>query len=104
MVGNEDLIDPQRRVGGQLERAVEAPEGVGREVLGEDLVPLGIVDLDGERLAGELRGVRLIVAGARDPELEPHRRAGTIDRPVGDRVDLHLVVGGVVPADMPRCS
>ncbi len=60
--------------------------------LGEDLVPLGILDLDGEGLAGELRGIRLIVAGACDPELEPHRRAGTIDRPVGDRVDLHLVI------------
>ena len=100
-VGNEDLINSQRRVRGQLERAVEASEGVGREVLGEDLVPLGILDLDGEGLAGELRGIRLIVAGARDPELEPHRRAGTIDRPVGDRVDLDLVVGRIVLAEGP---
>ena len=103
VVGNEDLINAQRRVGGQLERAVEAAEAVGREVLGEDLVTLGILDLDGEGLAGEVRGIRLIVARARDPELEPHRRAGTIDRPIGDRVDLDLVVGRSVPAE-PRCS
>ncbi len=100
-VGDEDLVDPQRRVGGQLERAVEAAEGVGLEILGEDLLPLGIVDLDGEGLAGEIRGVGLVVAGVRDPELELDRPAGAIDRPVGDRVDLHLVIGGVVPAGAP---
>ena len=97
LIGDEDLVDPQRRVGGQLERAVEAPESVGLEVAGIDLLTLGILDLDGEGAAGEIRGVRLVVAGVRDPELEPDRPAGPIDRPVGDRVDLHLVIGGVVP-------
>ena len=53
-IGNEDVIDPERRVGRQLERAVEAAELVGREVLGEDFFTLGIVDLDVERLAGEI--------------------------------------------------
>ena len=56
------------------------------------LSPLGLW-ISTVKLAGEIRGIRLIVAGACDPELEPHRRAGTIDRPVGDRVDLHLVIG-----------
>ena len=101
-LGHEDLVDSQGRVRGQLERAIEAAEGVGREVPGEDLVALGILDLDREGLAGELRGVRLIVAGMRDPELEPHRLTGTIDRPVGDRVDLHLVVSRVMLTGGPR--
>ena len=41
-VRDEDLVDAQRRVRGQLERAVEAAELVGLEVLGEDFSPLGL--------------------------------------------------------------
>ena len=66
-VRDDDLVDPERRVRGQLELAVEAAERVGREVLGEDLLALGILDLDGERLAGEVGGVRLVVPGAGRP-------------------------------------
>ena len=76
MVGDEDLVNSERRVRGQLERAVEAAEGVGLEVPGEDLLALGILDLDREGLAGEVGGVRLVVAGVRDPELEPDRLPG----------------------------
>ena len=67
-----------------------------RERLLEDLLALGIVDLDRERLVGEVGRVRLVVLGVPDPELELHRLLRAVDRAVGDREDLGLVVLRVV--------
>ena len=97
----EDVILTERRVRGELERSVEPSELVGGELLGENFLTLGVPDLDVERLAGEICCVGLIVARARDPELESHRRSGAIDRPIGDRVDLDLVISGIVVAVSP---
>src|SRR5262249_43833031 len=42
MLRNHDPIYPQRRVGWELERTVEAAEDVGYELLGKDLITPGI--------------------------------------------------------------
>ena len=97
----EDVIFTQRRIRGKLERSVEPAKLVGGELLGENLLTLGVPNLDVERLAGEICCVGLIVARARDPELESYRRSGAIDRPIGDRVDLDLVIRGIVVAVGP---
>ena len=99
-----DLVNAKGRIRRQLDRAVEAAEGVGLEVPGQDLLTLGILDLDGEGLAGEVRGVGLIVAGVGHPELEPDGLAGPIDRTVGDRDHLDLIVGRVVVLGSPDLS
>ena len=96
VVVDHDLVNAQSRVGGQLERPVKTAEAVGLEFLGQHLLALGIVDLDGEGLVGEVRGVGLVVAGVGHPELELHRLTGAIDGAVGDRVNLDLVVSRVL--------
>ena len=89
------LILTQGRIRRQLERAVEPSELVGGELFGENFFTFGILDFNAERPTGEIGGVGLIVARACDPEFESHRRARAIDRPVGDQVDLHLVISGI---------
>ena len=100
-IADGDGIAPQRRVGGELERAVEAAEGVGHEPVRVDLVPLGIVDLQVERPAGELGGVGLVVLRAGDPDLELDRPAGAVDRPVGDGEGGRRPTIGLAPVRIP---
>ena len=94
-LGMKTMINPERRVRGQLERTIESAELVGHESLGEDLFALGILDLDRETLAREFAGTRLVIASAADPELEPDGTAGTVNRPVGDGIGLDLIVGRI---------
>ena len=95
-------VDAQRGVGRHLPLAVEPAILVGLLRFRQDLLALGIMDFHQERPAGERRGLfRQIVLGIVDPELVLHRLVGAIDGPVGDRVDLGLVVGGVVALRIP---
>ena len=102
MIGDEDLVDPERRIRGQFNRAVEAAECIGLEFLGQELLAFGIPNLDGEPLVGEIEGVGLIVAGMGHPELEPYRLARTIDGAIGDQINPLLVVFRVVRSAHPR--
>ena len=102
MVDDLQTGTAQRGVGGQFELAVDAAVVVGRERLGVDLLALGVVDLDLERLMGELRAASVVVLGLANPELELHRLLGPIDGPIGDDEDLHLLVLLVVAGRRAR--
>src|SRR5208337_2212877 len=104
VVCDVNLVNSKGRVRRQLERPIEAAEGVGLEAPGQYLLALRALNLDREGLVGEGRGVGLVVAGVRHPELEPHRLTGSVNGSVGDRVNLHLVVSRVMVTAAPDRS
>ena len=92
VVHDLQVVLPERGVGGEFEFAGDAAEVVGRERFGINLFALGILDLDLERLVGELRRVVLVVLGAADPDFELDRLLRPVDGAIGDDEGLDLVV------------
>jgi len=73
-----DPVDAEGGLVGDLELAIEAAVLVGRVGVLEDLLALGIIDLDGELLAGIRRLPFAVVLGLVGPDLEPDLLLGPI--------------------------
>ena len=101
VIDDEQLVNAQRRSLGERDFAVEPTEFVGRIFLFEELFSFGVVDLYRESPVAERRRIGLVVFGMLDPELELDGLAGPVDRTVGDRKHLRLVVFGVVVIVVP---
>ena len=88
---NPDAVVAQVGIVGQGQLAIEASIRIGGELSLEQFLIPRIGDADRDLASGEYAAVLLVIAGLADPELELHRLAGPIDRPVSDHVDTGAV-------------